>query len=171
MIKVDPGLCLGCQSCFNVCPSQKIVISETDARRTIHWKRCKEECDLCVRMCPAGALALVPWNEMETECEVSFDLVACKICESRYATEPMLGRIELSLPAEIQKDASGLEWIRVCPICRRNIEAERLVKQILPGRRTKDWRCSWHFLAGKRGLHPGRMQLLYNLMVLAGLQI
>ena len=165
MIRVDTGQCLGCHSCSNVCPSLNIIRSETDGKRTVQWKRCKEECDLCVKMCPTKALTLMPWDETEPEGEVSFDLVACKICGSRYATEPMLLRIESSLPAEIQKDATGLEWIRICPVCRRNIEAERMVEQILTGRRKKEWRCSWLFQAGKRGLHPERMRLLYDLIV------
>ena len=171
MIRVDTSLCLGCQSCFNVCPGQNIIRNETDGRITVHWKSCKEECDLCVKMCPSGALTLMPWDEIEPEWEISFDLVACKICGSRYATEPMLKKIESSLPAEIQKDSTGLEWIRICPVCRRNIEAESLAKLILPGRRKNDWRCSWHFLAGKRGLYPGRMRLLYDLIVFAGMRI
>ena len=68
---------------------------------------------------------------------MSFDLVACKICKSRYATEPMLRRIESALPVNMQKDSEGLEWIRVCPVCRRNIEAERATKQMVLGRSRK----------------------------------
>lgn len=137
MIRVDAGLCLGCLSCSNVCPSQNITRVEASGKRTIHWKRCKEECDLCVEFCPAKALTLVAWDESVPEGEVSFDLVACKICGSRYATEPMLKRIESTLPAEAQKDASGLEWIRICPVCRRNIEAERAGREMVLGRSRK----------------------------------
>jgi len=137
MIKVDASLCLGCLSCSNVCPSQNIVRTETAEQRSIHWKRCKEECDLCVEFCPAKALTLVPFDENMPEPDVSFDLVACKICTSRYATEPMLRRIESTLPADMQKDSEGLEWIRVCPACRRNIEAERATKQMVLGRSRK----------------------------------
>ncbi|HPE62981.1 MAG TPA: 4Fe-4S binding protein [Methanothrix sp.] len=134
MIRIDPDLCLGCCSCSNVCPNQNIVRTETQDKRSIHWKRCKEECDLCVEFCPAKALTLVPFDESVPEPEVSFDLVACKICGSRYATEPMLRRIESVLPAESQKDPEGLEWIRVCPTCRRNIEAERATREMVLGR-------------------------------------
>jgi len=137
MIKVDASLCLGCLSCSNVCPSQNIVRTETAGKRSVHWKRCKEECDLCVEFCPAKALTLVPFDETVPEPDVSFDLVACKICGSRYATEPMLRRIESALPANVQKDSEGLEWIRVCPVCRRNIEAERATKQMVLGRSRK----------------------------------
>jgi Pyruvate/2-oxoacid:ferredoxin oxidoreductase delta subunit len=137
MIKVDPDLCLGCISCSNVCPNQNIVRTETETKRSIHWKRCREECDLCVEFCPAKALTLVPFDESVPEPEVSFSLVACKICGSRYATEPMLKRIESVLPADSQKDSEGLEWVRVCPTCRRNIEAERATREMVLGRSRK----------------------------------
>ena len=80
MIKVDPGKCLGCLSCSNVCPNQNIVRTDTNESRTVHWKRCKEECDLCVEFCPAKALALVPYDELVPESEVTFELVACRAC-------------------------------------------------------------------------------------------
>ena len=137
MIKVDKGLCLGCMSCSNVCPSQNITGSESSEKRIIHWKRCKEECDLCVEFCPARALTLVPFDENVPEPEVSFDLVACRICGSRYATEPMLQRIESVLPLNLQKDSTDLEWIRICPNCRRDIEAEKATKQIVMERGKK----------------------------------
>ena len=131
MIRVDISLCLGCQSCFNVCPGQNIIRKETDGRITVHWKRCKEECDLCVEFCPARALTLVAFDESVPEPDLSFDLVACKICGARYATEPMLRRIESVVPVNLQKDSDGLEWIRVCPVCRRSIEAEKATKQMV----------------------------------------
>jgi len=137
MIKVDANKCLGCVSCSNVCPSQNITRMDTPEKRSIHWKRCKEECDLCVEFCPAKALSLVPFDELSPEPNVSFDLVACKICQSHYATEPMLRRIESVLPANLQVDSTGLAWIWVCPVCRRNIEAERATKQIILGRSRK----------------------------------
>ena len=137
MIKVDANKCLGCFSCSNVCPSQNITRTETPELRCVHWKRCKEECDLCVEFCPAKALTLVPYDESCPEPTLTFDLVACKICGSRYATEPMLKRIESTLPANLQKDSTGLDWIWVCPVCRRNIEAERATKQMVLGRSRK----------------------------------
>jgi Pyruvate/2-oxoacid:ferredoxin oxidoreductase delta subunit len=131
MIKVDASLCLGCLSCSNVCPSQNIIRTETAEQRSIHWKRCKEECDLCVVFCPSRALTLVPFDESAAEPDVTFELVGCKICQSRYATEPMLRRIESTLPANLQKDSEGLEWVLVCTVCRRNIEAERSTRQMV----------------------------------------
>jgi Pyruvate/2-oxoacid:ferredoxin oxidoreductase delta subunit len=138
MIKVDLSKCVGCNSCSNVCPSQNITRQDTADGKRIHWKRCKEECDLCVEFCPAKALMLVPFDEGSEEPDASFDLVACKICGARYATEPMLKRIESVLPVNLQKDSTGLSWIWVCPICRRNIEAERATKQMVLGRSRKN---------------------------------
>ncbi|NPV61790.1 MAG: 4Fe-4S dicluster domain-containing protein [Methanotrichaceae archaeon] len=137
MIRVDASKCLGCYSCSNVCPNKFITREETEDRRTIHFARCSEECDLCVEFCPAKALTLVP---LDLECEepsVSFELVPCKICGAKYATEPMLQRVEASLPQELQKDTSGLAWIRICPVCRRDLEAERAAKQLVLGRSRK----------------------------------
>jgi Pyruvate/2-oxoacid:ferredoxin oxidoreductase delta subunit len=134
MIRVDESKCLGCFSCSYVCPNQNITRQETPEKRSIHWKKCKEECDLCVEFCPAKALTLVPFDEASEEPTVSFDLVSCKVCGARYATEPMLRRIESSLPANLQKDSTGLAWIWVCPVCRRNIDAERATKQMVLGR-------------------------------------
>ena len=96
MIKVDPGKCLGCLSCSNVCPNQNIVLLQSADTRTVHWKKCKEECDLCVEFCPAKALALVAYDELVPESEISFELVACRVCGSRYATLPMLMKAVLS---------------------------------------------------------------------------
>lgn len=137
MIKVDATKCLGCFSCSNVCPSQNITRQETPEKRSIHWKKCQEECDLCVEFCPAKALALVPLDPESPEPDLAFDLIFCKICGTPYATEPMLQRIESSLPSNLQKDSTGLSWIRICPVCRRNIEAERATKQMVLGRSRK----------------------------------
>ena len=135
MIKVDPGMCLGCLSCSNVCPNQNIVLLQSADTRTVHWKKCKEECDLCVEFCPAKALALVAYDELVPESEISFELVACRVCGSRYATLPMLMKVEASLPAGMQEDASGLEWIRICSQCRRDIEAEKAAGQVMKERK------------------------------------
>ncbi len=53
--------------------------------------------------CPGHALVLVPYDESMPELEVSLELVACKICQSRYATEPMQRRIEATLPASMHR--------------------------------------------------------------------
>lgn len=137
MIKVDASLCIGCLSCSNVCPSQNIVRTVTEDTRSIHWKRCKEECDLCVEFCPAKALTLVPFDESVPEPELTFDLVACRICGSKYATEPMLKRIESVLPVDLQTDADGLEWIRICPSCRRKAESVRVTRPLVKERMRK----------------------------------
>jgi len=37
----------------------------------------------------------------------------------------------------VQRDASGLAWVRICPVCRREIEAERAAGQLVLERRRK----------------------------------
>jgi ferredoxin len=135
MIKVDAENCLGCFSCSNVCPNKFIRCEEIDGMRIIHFGKCAEECDLCVEFCPSKALTLVPESD---ETSTTFTLVPCEVCGSRYATESMLKRIEAILPINFQKDSAGLAWIRICPICRRNTEAERATKQLVIGRVRKN---------------------------------
>jgi len=131
MIRIDAEKCLGCFSCSNICPNKNIICEENDAQRTIRFKKCGEECDLCVEFCPSKALTLVPESE---EISMTFELMACRICGARYATELMLKRIEASLPPNLQKDSMDLAWIWICPTCRRKIEAERATKQMVLGR-------------------------------------
>jgi Pyruvate/2-oxoacid:ferredoxin oxidoreductase delta subunit len=135
MIRIDVEKCLGCFSCSNICPNKNIICEENGALRTISFKKCGEECDLCVEFCPAKALALVPESD---EISMTFELMACKICGSYYTTEPMLKRIETSLPLNLQKDSTDLAWIWICPACRRKTEAERATEQIVLGRLKKD---------------------------------
>ncbi|MCR3883305.1 4Fe-4S dicluster domain-containing protein [Methanotrichaceae archaeon M04Ac] len=132
MIRVDPRLCIGCLSCSNVCPRQNIIRTQTEEERRIRWKRCREECDLCVELCPAGALTLVPIDESAPEPEVSFPLVGCRICGRSYATEPMLLRVEAALPK-----SQSPEWVRICPTCRRTAEAERATGDMVAARRRR----------------------------------
>jgi Pyruvate/2-oxoacid:ferredoxin oxidoreductase delta subunit len=128
MIKVNVDNCLGCSSCSNVCPNKFIILDDCDGKRIISFKKCAEECDLCVEFCPAKALTLVPESDEST---LIFELFPCMVCGSRYATKQMLERIEFTLPANLQKDSTGLAWIRICPACRRNIEAERATKKLV----------------------------------------
>jgi formate hydrogenlyase subunit 6/NADH:ubiquinone oxidoreductase subunit I len=128
MIKVDLENCLGCSSCSNVCPNKFIIRNDYHGKRSISFKKCMEECDLCVEFCPAKILTLVPESNETT---LTFELVSCRVCGSCYATEQMLERIESTLPSNLQKDSAGLAWIRICPTCRRNIEAERATKQLV----------------------------------------
>ncbi len=125
MIRIDVEKCLGCFSCSNICPNKNIICEENGAQRTIGFKKCGEECDLCVEFCPSKALALVPETE---EISITFELMACRICDTHYATEPMLKRIETSLSPNVQ-DSDDLDWIWICPICRKKIEAEKATER------------------------------------------
>ena len=135
MIRIDVEKCLGCFSCSNICPNKNIICEQNEVQRTISFKKCREECDLCVEFCPSKALTLVPESE---EISMTFELMACRICGAHYATELMLKRIEASLPPNLQKDSMDLAWIWICPTCRRKIEAERATKQMVLGRIRKN---------------------------------
>jgi Pyruvate/2-oxoacid:ferredoxin oxidoreductase delta subunit len=137
MINVDLSKCLGCFACSNICPNQFIIREETEGkRRTIRWSKCKEECDICVEFCPAKALTLVPYSDTTPEIvEVSFDLIPCQVCGKGFATDPLLRRIQETIPANLQKDSSGKSWVGICPFCRRELEAETASRQIVQMRK------------------------------------
>lgn len=137
MIQVEADRCLGCLACSNICPSQLITREEREGKsRTIRWSKCKEECDICVEYCPGKALTLVPYMEETPEVvELAFDLMPCQVCKKGYAPEPMLRRIRESIPSNLLTDFSGRSWVEICPLCRRDLEAEMSSQQIVKSRR------------------------------------
>ena len=132
MISVDASKCIGCSSCSNVCPSKIITATEDGMKKTIHFGPCEEYCDICVESCPEKALSLVP---KETDTKITLDLVPCRVCGKGFATEPMLKRVESSIPEQLQMNAEGVRWIEICPICRREMESEKASSQIVMKRR------------------------------------
>ena len=137
MIKVDVSKCLGCFACSNICPNQFITREEIGGkRRTIRWSKCKEECDICVEFCPAKALTLIPYDLQALEViEVSFDLIPCQVCNKGFATDELLKRIRETIPVGLQADSSGRSWVGICPVCRREMEAETASRQIVQMRK------------------------------------
>ncbi len=53
MVKVDPGLCTGCELCLAVCPVE--AISMEDDTAVIDQDVCTE-CETCVDECPEDAI-------------------------------------------------------------------------------------------------------------------
>jgi Pyruvate/2-oxoacid:ferredoxin oxidoreductase delta subunit len=132
MIALDREKCIGCATCSNVCPSKLITRTDSNGKRTIRYSKCSEFCDICVEFCPGKALSIV---EIGEDIENSFDLVPCRVCGTPYATEPMLKRVESTVPVHLQADASGVSGVWICPACRRLMEGERASKQVVLGRR------------------------------------
>ncbi len=54
MITVDHGLCDGCETCVETCPTTAIVVEDKKAQGT---EDCVD-CGLCVEQCPKGAISI-----------------------------------------------------------------------------------------------------------------
>jgi Fe-S-cluster-containing hydrogenase component 2 len=51
--KVDRDLCVGCESCIDVCTQEAIAMEDQIA--VVDNSKC-EECKLCEEACPSGAI-------------------------------------------------------------------------------------------------------------------
>jgi Pyruvate/2-oxoacid:ferredoxin oxidoreductase delta subunit len=131
MISVDESRCIGCPACYKACPQGLINLQDSEVSRIISFARCREDCDICIKICPVEALALA---EILQEAQLSFVLTACSYCGKGFATAPMLERVRSILPVDLQKNASGQSWLDICPSCRREQESEKAVRQILARR-------------------------------------
>jgi len=130
MILPDKDKCIGCAACSNVCPNH-FTTREDGLVRTIRWSKCTEECDLCVEFCPEKALSLVPECD---ETEIVHEFVRCKTCGRGFATERMMDRIASTVPPHLLIDSSGLNWLEICPDCRRAVERERAARPVMIAR-------------------------------------
>lgn len=129
---VDEGNCIGCPACSNVCEPGLITLEDKEGVRTLSLPRvCSEECTLCAEACPEDALSLVspgediPEGDIQT---VRFELLPCGRCGAPFITEPMMNKLLTAISAELQSDADGFSWVRVCPKCRQLVEREKAGK-------------------------------------------
>jgi len=124
--------CIGCRACATVCPERLITLTDSDHRRTVWFAAvCAEDCDLCVEACPTEAISLATVaGTMPTEgTKLTFELRACAECGAPVATVEMLARLRAVVPAQVQTDAEGQEWMELCPRCRQEVEAQRVARE------------------------------------------
>lgn len=116
MIEVDGRACIGCTACSSVCPSGLIKIHDSDTRE-IRFASCREDCRLCVDICPENAISICEEGHDQI---VQLPFAVCMACGSRFATARMLDRVRSSL----QAFEEAKSWIDLCLVCRRLKSAE-----------------------------------------------
>ncbi len=127
MIVVDESKCLGCAACTKSCPQGLITLLDGE-RRVIHFARCQEDCDICLKVCPVGAISQ---NEIGQDTRISFSLQRCSLCGSGFVPIPMLERVKSFIPSVLHKDSSGQSWLDFCASCRRLREGEKATNRTL----------------------------------------
>ncbi len=56
-LHIEPGQCVGCAVCVDVCPSEALVMERTELLPRLIPERCTA-CGKCVQQCPTGAIDL-----------------------------------------------------------------------------------------------------------------
>jgi ferredoxin len=132
-LRVITERCIGCRACTTVCPAGLITLTDGDHRRTIRFTAvCAEDCDRCPGACPTEAICLEPAAAPAGEGTIlSFALAACEGCGAPLAPVEMLDHLRAAIPAQMQTDAEGQDWLALCPGCRQQLEAQRMARETL----------------------------------------
>ena len=135
-LRVDAPLCIGCRACTTVCPANLITLTDSDHHRMVRFAPvCAEDCDRCATACPTQAIhlesAAAPAGEGTT---LHFALAACEHCGAPLAPVEMLDHLRGAIPAQVQTDAEGQDWLALCPNCRQQFEGQRMARDTLTTR-------------------------------------
>jgi ferredoxin len=132
-LRVSAERCIGCRACATVCPAGLITLAESDHRRTVRFAAvCTEECDRCEAACPTQAIHLAPAVVPVGEGTIlDFVLQSCAECGALLAPVEMLAHLRAAIPAQVQADAEGQDWLVLCPTCRQQGEAWGMAREVL----------------------------------------
>lgn len=133
-LNVDTDRCIGCQACTSVCPADLISFSEDDSDRIFAFaETCSEACTRCVDVCSETAIKLIPAKKASKKFfTAKFPLAHCAECETPYATEMMVAKLRISIPALLVP--KSMDWLRTCLTCRQKGEANNVSERALKGR-------------------------------------
>ncbi len=133
-IEVDTHACIGCQACTHVCPANLISFRDDEQERAVNFPQmCAEDCTRCADACSEKAITLVTTEHVvDGLFAVKFPLKRCAHCGASYATEPMVKKLTVSIPALLITGEQ--DWLTMCLECRRAAEAKQLSHRALMSR-------------------------------------
>ncbi len=113
-IEVSREKCIGCRACSSVCSPLHITLTDDGNRRVISFPpSCEEDCDLCLRACPTGAIA---FGEIAgAPLSLEFELIPCVRCGRPFATKEEMAFV---LPRVSRVLGGEPDWKGLCPECR-----------------------------------------------------
>ena len=132
-LAVDIDKCIGCGACANVCPARLISLTDTDTKRTVEFAlgRCTY-CARCAEVCPVTAITMTKEFELATNNKsdlnitVELILVRCELCDTKFTTQRIVDKLMAELPKEIDIEAAALDWLKICPDCRKLREGQKI---------------------------------------------
>ncbi len=125
-LNVDPDSCIGCQACTSVCPAALISFRDDNTDRIFTFaETCSEDCSRCADACSENAITLSPAKKASQNFYTAkFPLTHCAVCEAPYATEKMVAKLRISIPALLIP--KGTDWLKKCLACRQKEEAKNI---------------------------------------------
>lgn len=135
---VSDKKCIGCGACTNVCPAYCISISDNKKYRVleINIANCIY-CGLCGEVCPEKVITLIPGNELPSynkdylHHELRIKLKRCEHCREVIGTKKGVMKIIKELFSQCGINPRELEWVNLCPACKRKFQSHNLIIQHL----------------------------------------
>lgn len=129
---IDFEKCCGCFACAVACPEKRIAFSDQGSER--HFSApalCATECDACRTVCPVDAVGIEPVGPEALRPDPppltwSLPLTRCRRCGHPFTTERIRRMLREKLAVALGAADVPMEWIPLCPACRRDEEALRV---------------------------------------------
>ncbi|MFW9991117.1 MAG: 4Fe-4S dicluster domain-containing protein [Candidatus Odinarchaeota archaeon] len=135
--KRDPETCIGCYSCYNICPEGVITLEEVNDKRIYgslshNCVHCRE----CEKACPTEALTVVSGFELmsflkgTSREDITHQMLACSECGEFFASVKHVEYTEQKVAASGVKKVMDIPegHLHICPACKRKQIASGLLQ-------------------------------------------
>jgi formate hydrogenlyase subunit 6/NADH:ubiquinone oxidoreductase subunit I len=132
-VQVSLEKCIGCAACANVCPPKLISVVDHNTRRSLEFTlgRCTY-CAYCAEVCPTEAITMTKEFELATDSRgdlnisIELSMIRCEECGKAYTTQRIMDRVRTQLGKEMVAELAALDWLGLCPSCRKLQEGRKV---------------------------------------------
>lgn len=138
--KRDPEKCIGCYSCYNICPENVITIEDVNDKRTygslsfncMHCKKCEEACPT-EALEVVGGFELVSFLKGTSKEDIVQELLSCSDCGKYFASVKQVDYVEQKVDDSPVKRSLNIPegHLHLCPECKRKQVASNLQQMTL----------------------------------------